>query len=111
MNEPTFNGKQRRNFFRITYLPKMSPVMVIQGRAFRIVDICEKGARISNPMGIKLPDDLFQATIRLMEGEPIQVTGRVIRVQPNQVALVLVHGIPYARIIAEQAALRRKELE
>jgi hypothetical protein len=100
---------QRRQYFRVSYPDKLCPVVIILGHAFTILDICEKGIRFSNPLNIKVPEDLFMANVKLHEGVEIAVSARVVRKTRNQVALVLVRGIPYQKIIAEQAFLRKQE--
>jgi hypothetical protein len=100
---------QRRQYFRVSYPDKFCPVVIILGHAFTVIDISEKGLRFTNPLKLHIPEDLFIANVQLHGGVEVAVTGRVVRKNRNQIALVLVRGIPYQKIIAEQAFLRKLE--
>jgi hypothetical protein len=105
-NNPT-HRPQRRAYFRIVYPAELRASLFISGQRFVVLDVSEKGVRIANPLNSKLPDGEFRAIIKLNQGDPIDVFGRVIRIDKNQVALILLRGIPYNAILAEQVLLRQ----
>lgn len=102
MSDENYQGRQRRNAFRLTYPSHQSPRIKINGMAYAIIDMSENGVRFYNPFHHRMPDDLFSAVIAFQDGEQLKVTARVIRFEPLMVALYLVQGIPYQRMLAEQ---------
>lgn len=70
-----------------------------------MIDLSENGVRFYNPLRMKMPEDLFSGLIKLHEGEPIKVVGRVIRVIDTETCLELVKGIPYKTMLEEQIYL------
>jgi hypothetical protein len=103
MPDNPYRGSQRREFFRLKYPPDKAPRVFINGTPYGIVDISEIGIKISNPFRHRMPDDLFTMVVHFHEGEPIKVVARLIRREPLMVAFHLIQGIPYKRILAEQA--------
>ncbi|MEA4908006.1 MAG: PilZ domain-containing protein [Chloroflexi bacterium] len=98
---------QRRQHFRINYPARYAPVIMIRGRGYQVIDLSEVGIRFVNARRIPLPDDIFQAEIRFNDGETVPVVGKVIRIQNDQVAmLLLIKNIPYRKLLSEQAFLR-----
>jgi hypothetical protein len=101
-------GSERRANFRVQYPLEHRPAITIRGIQFSIIDICEIGVRFHNPEAIKLPGDIFQATVVLHDGDPFNIVGRIIRVHDVEAAMMMtIRGIPYRKIIAEQAFLRQ----
>lgn len=102
-------GKERRNLFRVVYPEEFRPIITIRGTQFKVIDICETGIRIANSERIKMPGDIFQASLVLHDNEPVTIVGRVIRNEDDQVAIIMtLRGIPYRKIISEQAFLRHQ---
>lgn len=100
---------QRRAYFRVVYPSDYRPVLFIKGCQYPVLDISEAGVRFLNRQHTPLPEDVFSACVQFQDGEQIQIVGKVIRVQENQVALMLlIRGIPYRKVIAEQIFLRRQ---
>lgn len=100
--------RDRRAYFRVTFPVEHRPTVTIRGMQFFIIDICEIGIRFHNPDGIKLPGDIFQATVVLHDEDPFNIVGRIIRQKDIEAAMMMtIRGIPYRKIIAEQAYLRR----
>jgi hypothetical protein len=84
------------------------PNILIRNTLFKIIDICEIGVRFSNPEHIRLPGDIFQAVVTLHDEDPINIVGRIIRVADEEAAMMMtIRGIPYRKIISEQAYLRQ----
>lgn len=106
MENKKYPGVQRRAFYRLAYPPGKEPRIAIHGQEFIVLDLSESGVRFRNPLGIKMPPDLFPATILLHAGDPIKVVGRVVRRSGDQVALHLIRGIPYQVMLTEQMYIR-----
>jgi len=106
MADNAYRGSQRRAYFRLKYPPSSSPRIFIGGIAYAIHDISERGARINNPMRHRMPEDIFSAFVWFHDGEPIKVVARVVRIEPSQIALYFIQGIPYKRILAEQTYIK-----
>lgn len=105
-NPPT--GRERRSFFRVHYPEDQRPMITIRSKQFGIIDISEAGVRFANPDNDKLPGDIFQATVVLHDNDPFNIVGRIIRIQDTEAAMMMtIRGIPFRKIIAEQAYLRQ----
>lgn len=101
-------GPERRSYFRVTYPVEQRPFITIRGMQFSILDISESGVRFINPNGAKLPGDIFQATVVLHDDEPFNIVGRIIRMRDTEAAMMMtIRGIPFKKIISEQAFLRQ----
>ena len=102
-----------RAFHRLTYGEADRPPLVLgDGARGAVVDCSEMGLRYRPH-----PRDPLPAFGAIVEGEidfraagPTRVTGRVIRVSRDEVALYLPPpgGIPFRAILAEQRALRAR---
>jgi hypothetical protein len=102
--------KQRRQYFRVRYPIKFAPVIVIWGRSFTVVDISEMGVRFTIPLGLSFPEGyVVRGAITFNDQETIQISGSVAWTKGQDVGLRLVRGIPFTRVLAEQAFLRRAE--
>lgn len=102
-------GRDRRRLYRVYFPPEFRPTISIRGNPYQVIDISENGVRFSNPEKKIMPGDIFQATIILHDNEPLNIVGRVIRNDDEQVAMMMtIRGIPYRKIIFEQAFLRHQ---
>jgi hypothetical protein len=102
------NGVERRAYFRVRYADESSATLNIKGRSFRVVDVSEAGVRYQNPNRSRMPEDIFQASIKLVSGETVNVIGRVLRNEANDTIMYLIRRIPYSKIVSEQIAMRRQ---
>ena len=102
----------RREFYRVEYPDGYRPKMVLRHKAGEVkkcdvVDISEKGISIAGEEVSELkPKSKIEAQITFMDGESVDVKGKVLRVNEDQVAIYLAKGIPLPRIIKEQMLLR-----
>jgi hypothetical protein len=111
MDSNPSQGSERRAYFRVQYPDEHRPLITIRGIQFFIIDICEVGVRFHNPTSVKLPGDIFQATVILHDDDPFNIVGRIIRLKEVEAAMMMtIRGIPYRKIIAEQAYLRQIDL-
>jgi hypothetical protein len=107
MTDRPYNGPQRRSYFRVKYPPEYAPRFMVYGYAYFILDICEHGVRISNPLSHRMPEDIFPAYIQFGEDdEKLKVMARLIRIEPKSVAIYLIQGIPYKQLVAEQIKVK-----
>ena len=105
----TAQSMQRRKHFRLVYPPGYEPRLFIEGRQYYVIDLSEAGIRFDNPFLNRMPEDLVVAVIRLHhDKENIKIVGRVQRIQNSEIALVLILGIPYSKILSEQLFLQNK---
>ncbi len=101
---------QRRKYFRVRYPAKYAPEIVIWGRTFRVVDISEMGVRFTNSLHLSFPEGyVVRGVITFYDKESIQVSGSVAWARDDDVALRLVRGIPFTRVLSEQSFLRRSD--
>jgi hypothetical protein len=108
MDTKPLSGRERRAYFRVMYPDEQRPNILIRNILFKVIDICEIGVRFSNPEHIRLPGDIFQAVVTLHDEDPINIVGRIIRIADEEAAMMMtIRGIPYRKIIAEQAFLRQ----
>jgi c-di-GMP-binding flagellar brake protein YcgR len=111
MEGQTPTGRERRSYFRVQYPEDYRPTITIRAVEYKIIDICEGGIRFYNPDKTKLPGDIFQAVVVLHDQDVINIVGRIIRVGDEEAAMMMtIRGIPYRKIIAEQAYLRQSRL-
>jgi hypothetical protein len=94
--------KDRRKYFRVNF-PKNSEAKLLIGTTYYpVLDISEIGIRVRNPMRHKMPEDLFVAYLYIRAENPLKVVGKVVRYEKDQVAFLLVMGIPYKIMLREQ---------
>lgn len=102
----------RRQFHRVEYPDGYRPKMVLRHKAgevvkCEVVNISEKGISIIGEEVSELkPKSKIEAQITFTDGEPLDVKGKVLRVDEDQVAIYLAKGIQLPRIIKEQMLLR-----
>jgi hypothetical protein len=108
MDTKPLTGRERRAYFRVIYPADHRPQILIRTMMYEIIDICEIGIRFANPEHLILPGDIFQAVVTLHDNDPINIVGRIIRIADTEAAMMMtIRGIPYRKIIAEQAFLRQ----
>lgn len=100
-----------RVYYPVNCSPEYLPVLTIHKNNYRVLDISEKGIRFHNPYNHLFTNDLLHASLQFPDGEVVAVTGNVIRRSPMQIALKLVNGIPYKRIMSEQVRLQKLRLD
>jgi len=102
-------GIQRRQFFRLRYPKNERPRARILDRDFRVCEISEQGTRIlftnSHPVSAGI---LIRGTIHFHAGEHIEIEGRVLRMDGQELVAKLTKGPDLKRMTAEQIYLRKK---
>ncbi len=108
MADENYQGREHRSSIRITFPSNRLPRIKINGKAYAVIDMSEKGIRFYNPFHQPIPDGPFTAQVAFQDGEQVKVVARAIRYEPLMVALTLVEGIPLQRILAEQALINEQ---
>ncbi len=103
------NDAQRRAFFRLPYPHAERPSLLADDAVYPVSEISEGGLRV---VALDQGDVLarqqdVQGTLRLAGGD-VQLHGRVLRQQGEEVVLVLTEGIPLSLMVSEQRRLIRK---
>jgi hypothetical protein len=99
------SGKDRRKYFRIDFTKASEAKLLIGTTFYYVLDISEIGIRVRNPLRHKMPEDLFVAYLYIRSEQPVKVVGKVVRHDKDQVAFLLVMGIPYKIMLREQIEL------
>ena len=106
-------GRDRRRQVRVAFSPVRRPKLRLADGIYDVLDASLDGLRVRHadpvrpPLGQRLAGQLEWPGL----GAPVAVAGRIVRVEPTEVALVCEHGqLPIAHILAE-AARRRDALE
>jgi hypothetical protein len=106
METNTTQQVERRSCFRVAYSQKRSPTVYINGFAYPVVDLSEKGVKILNVNKRRMPEDIFRFKMSFLDGETLDLVGKLQRISSNQIVLAILRGIPYQRILKEQTQRR-----
>ena len=95
-----------REHYRIAYPTPARPKLLLGGYTHDVVDISEGGIKFLID-GAPAPGigEEIQGTVRFRRGDLVDVQGKVLRVEGNQVAAQFVVGIPFKTIMDEQRYL------
>ena len=100
-NMVDYGGIERRRYFRLTYPPDAGPTFKVRTHELEVLEVSEKGLRFLNDKEVKLAE-WVRGTIRFHDGELLDLEGRTVRKQGDEIALNLVTPIPFPRILKEQ---------
>jgi len=104
------NYDDRRQFFRLVYPRDSAPGIIINGRLFFVLDICERAIRFQRDASRYYQSgQKITATLIFHDGSKFDVNGWVGRVYQNEVVVMLLKHIPYQKIIAEQISIDKKK--
>lgn len=99
----------QRQYFRLQYPSTERPTLVIQDIEFKVLDLSEYGVRFNTYGLITVEkDDLVDMEIRFVQGDSLDLSGHVIRVEESEVSIHLLGCIPSERIRADELSLRKK---
>jgi hypothetical protein len=110
-------GKQKRQAFRLKYqisdrpniklIPKNYGPATNKGIfSYEVIDISERGIRFLYTNG--MVENPVNGLIHLHSSEPLEFTAKIIRVQDNQICLMLDEPIPLGILAKEQRYLFNK---
>ncbi|WP_319524885.1 PilZ domain-containing protein [uncultured Desulfosarcina sp.] len=93
-------GSERRQHHRVVYPPHCCPVLSMEGRSIPIIDMSTAGMRLSPD--VATPDlRIVRGMVVFDDGQPLPVTGRVVRQDDRGLGLKLVTRIG-DRILARE---------
>jgi hypothetical protein len=99
-------GRDRRSFFRLRYPLTERPQMESLYQQFETCEISERGIRFLNSLDNGfVAGQAIHATLTFRDGHQLPIEGRVLRLDKNEVVVMLSTGIPEARVMAEQRFL------
>ena len=102
-------SNERRNYFSINYPVVEQPSLNIGGMDHKVIDISEGGIKFycSKNSQFEVGQEI-EAEIIFHDGESVEVLGRVLRVESNEIVLQTSKGIGFERSIKEQRYLIQK---
>ncbi len=98
------NWESERQYFRVFFPDAETPVLTVDGIDYEVVDASEKGIKFKKPEG-DCPfeaDQPVSCKFTLKTGESCLVAGKVLRVLPSMVVLILTDGISFRLLMSEQ---------
>jgi hypothetical protein len=104
-------SSQKRDHYRLEYPVSDRPSVLINGQQYEIVDVSEQGMKFKCENKITPDQDApFKATVFFKDGKSFDVSGTILRYNPDQdhCVVLLSKGIPLAKMIEEQLILIRK---
>jgi hypothetical protein len=102
--------QERRTRYRVQYPAKARPRLILHGRAFEVIDLCEQGVRflLDEGSAVKV-GDVITGSIEFGDGSRGHVHGKVLRKHgPLEVVVTDLGGISMEKMISEQRYLRRR---
>lgn len=110
-------GKQKRQAFRLKYQINDRPRIKLTPKnygpaenkgvfSYEVVDISERGIRFLYTGG--MVENPVNGLIQFHSTDPLEFTARIIRVQDNQICLILEEPIPLGILAKEQRYLFNK---
>lgn len=103
--------ENRRAFFRLVYPISEQPAIDVEGTRMRVINISEEGVLVaSGAIDAELQQQIC-ARIFFSESEPLDIKGKIIRIDESGIAVHLSKGIPMFQIIQEQQRLKQKYME
>lgn len=97
----------RREFFRILYPLDEQPLLHVGGTHYRVRDCSERGLSFLRvPADVFAPEERVTGRLEFSSGDSVEISGRVVRVFDDAVALELIDkAVPFGLILAEQRRL------
>ncbi|UCH22469.1 MAG: PilZ domain-containing protein [Deltaproteobacteria bacterium] len=102
MESNYYDGSEKRNYFRIVYKPNQRPILKVKHHEFEVSDISETGLRLLNDRNIQLGADWIRLTAILLDGEAIEMEGKIVWKKDDEFGLRLRTFIPTATIKREK---------
>jgi hypothetical protein len=101
MEKTDYGGQEKRRFFRLSYPPARRPTFKVRTHELEILEVSEKGLKFLNDKKIKLAE-WVRGTITFHDGECLDVEGRTVRKEGDEIVLSLIAPVPFPRILKEQ---------
>jgi hypothetical protein len=94
MQSNYYSGSEKRNYIRIVYRPNQRPVLKVKQHEFEVSDISATGLRLLNDSNIQLGEDWIHLTAILLDGEAIEMEGKIVWRKDDEFGLRLRTFIP-----------------
>ncbi len=94
MGSNYYNGSEKRNYIRIVYKPNQRPILKVKQHEFEVSDISATGLRLLNDRNIQLGEDWINLTAILLDGEAIEMEGKIVWKKDDEFGLRLRTFIP-----------------
>ena len=94
MESNYYDGSEKRNNIRIAYKPNQRPVLKVKQHEFEVADISASGLRLLNDRNIQLGEDWINLTAILLDGEAIEMEGKIVWRKDDEFGLRLRTFIP-----------------
>jgi hypothetical protein len=114
LNEKLMGKKEdsvgnKREFYRVRYPTSERPILKLEGNAYEITEIAEKGVKFlcKQPWVFKRGLEV-QFNIKFRDNEMLDLEGEMLRVDGNTAIISLSEGVPLGRIVQEQRYIRAK---
>ena len=99
-----YNGPEKRSHYRVVYSPNRRPWIVINGYAFEVADISQKGLRFLDHKDVVLGGKV-EGKATFMDGDSIDIIGNIEWKKAEQTSLILSNTIPHSFIKKELSQL------
>lgn len=101
--------EQKREYYRIEYPVNDRPALLSMDDEFEVIDISEGGVKFKADSTESFSiGDVLGAKIKFSDNNMFDCTGRVVRIDDDNVAINHLHHIPLERIRAEHLLLIQK---
>lgn len=97
----------RRGHFRLRYPPGAGPLLLIDGAAFRVVELSERGMQFANGTRTPIPDERVSGELEFDDGTAAPVAGTALRAAGGRTTVRLTRGVGLRRMLAEQRRILR----
>ncbi|WGV99266.1 PilZ domain-containing protein [Vibrio sp. YMD68] len=103
------NPEQKRQYYRLKYPKRARPIIRIHERLFHVSEVSEKGIRfvIDDPLAVHHGLDL-SGVLNLHDDSEIRIEGEVLRLDKNEVIILLSKGPSFKDMVREQRHIRQK---
>ncbi len=101
--------RYERAYYRLQYPIKARPVFTVDGTEHVVLDLSEEGLRFLAADGVVLAlQQEVKGIVDLRASGPVEVAGRVVRLEGHAVAVKLEQGVPLSLILEEQRFLHQR---
>lgn len=99
-----YSGPEKRSHYRVVYSPNRRPWLVIDGCAFEVTDISQKGLGFLNHKDVVLGGTI-EGKATFTDGDSIDIVGNIEWKKAEQTSLFLSNTIPHSFIKKELTQL------
>lgn len=100
---------ERRREYRLHYPVEERPRIIIDDIDYIVQELSEGGMKVLFDKENELPADFpFSGLIRYIDGEEVEVTGKVLRTNDHGFSVQFEKGVGMRRIVADQIRLKKK---